>query len=151
MTTRNSSYKTDKQNLNLIFSGFKEWDSQLNYFYYFVPHLLSYLTEVLDQYLLKKKILTLKKFKERKFLRLIGQMLQHDQFDEKSVSGKSTINTLANKIKLTCKNCKRKNQLFKSDLHSLVHEDYILCKYCLHDLLRETDSMRELINKMIKK
>lgn len=151
VTTRNSSYRTEKQNLNFIFSGYDEWDSQLNYFYHFVPHLLYYMTEITDQYLLEKKILTAKKFKERKFLRLLGQMLQHDQFDEKSYKGKSIVNKATKQLKVTCKNCKRINHLFKSDIYYLVHDDYLFCKFCLQDLLRETNSFNEMINKLITK
>ncbi|MGD9994849.1 MAG: hypothetical protein AB7S69_16235 [Salinivirgaceae bacterium] len=151
VTTRNSSYKTENQNLNMIFSGFDEWDSQLAYFYYFVPLLLFYMTEIIDQYLLEKKIITLKKFKERKFFRLLGQMLQHDQFDEKSLKGKTTINSLVKNLKVKCKNCNKVNQLYKSDLYYIVHEDYLLCKHCLSDLIYETDSLREMISKLIQK
>lgn len=151
VTTRKTSYKTENQNLNFVFSGIEELDTQLQYFYYFVPTLLYYLTEVVDQYLLSKKVLTLYNFKERKFLRLMGQMLQHDQFDEKSIKGKSSLNKIVNELHVKCKNCKRKNQFYKSDIYSLVHDEYILCKFCLHDLFLETESMKEMIRNVIKK
>lgn len=146
VTTRNSSYKTNNQNLNFIFSGYNEWDSQLNYFYYYIPYLLFYMLEIIDQYLLDKKIITLKIFKERKFIRLQGIILQYEQFSKSKSSS-----TLAKELKVKCNNCNKKNQLYKSDLFTLVNDDYILCKFCLRDLFRETKSMDKIINKLIKK
>ncbi|RLK02243.1 hypothetical protein [Tenacibaculum discolor] len=151
VTTRNPSYKTERQNLNLIFSGEEEWSEQLDYFYYFVPVLLYYFTEVVDSYVLRKKIITKRKLTERKFLRLIGQLMLHDQFNEKSIKGKSALNNISKVLKVKCKNCNRINQLFKSDLFNLVSEDYILCKFCLLDLYRETESLNELMTNFLKK
>lgn len=151
VTTRNLSYKTLNQNFNFIFSGVDEWNSQLQYFYYFVPYLLFYSVEIIDQYLLEKKIITLKKFKERKFIRFLGQILQHDQFDDKSYKGKSSMSKFFKDLKVTCKNCNRVNQIFKSDAYYIASENYLLCKFCLQDLLSETNSFRKIINTMISK
>lgn len=150
VTTRHSSYKTTSRNLNMIFSRYEEWDSQLSYFYFLVPYLLFYMTEVVDQYLVEKKVITSAQLRERKFKRLIGQMLQHDQFDEKSIKGKSLLNKITKNMKVKCLNCNRVNQLFKSDLFNLVAEDYILCKHCLSDLVYETNSMKTVYSQLFK-
>ena len=60
VTTRHAEFRTESNNLNLIFSGFEEYDSQLNYFYDFVPYILLYTTEIVYQYLLQKKSISLK-------------------------------------------------------------------------------------------
>jgi hypothetical protein len=151
VTTRNPSYKTEKQNLNLIFSGEEQWTEQLDYFYYFVPTLLYYLVEVVDSFVLRKKIITKQKLSERKFLRLIGQLMLHDQYNEESKKGKTDLNKISKVLKVKCKNCNRMNQLFKSDLFNLVSEDNILCKFCLLDLYRETESLDELMTNFLKK
>ena len=151
VTTRNPSYKTEKQSMNFLFSDFETWDSHLSYFYYYIPILLYYTTELVDQYLLEKKILKLKKFKERKFLRLFGQILLHDMSDEKSSKGKSLANKVTKGLKVKCKSCNRINPLFKSDIFYMISEKYILCKFCLRDLLYETDSMRQMMSTIIKR
>ena len=151
VTTRNPSYKTQKQNLNLIFSGEKEWKEQLDYFYYFIPILLYYLVEVVDNLVFRKKIITKQKLSERKFLRLIGQLMLHEQFHIESKKGKTALNRISKSLKVKCKNCNRMNQLFKSDLFNLINEDHILCKFCLMDLYKETESMKDLITNFLKK
>lgn len=150
VTTRHAEFKTESTNLNLIFSGYEDYESQLDYFYYFLPHILLYAVEIIDQQLLEKKIITLKKFKKRKFLRLMTQMIHHDTFDEKSLTGKSSINKLINTIKVKCLNCNKVNQLYKSDLFWLVQNHCILCKHCLIDLYFDSNSLDEFINKTIK-
>ena len=61
---------------------------------------------------------------------------------------------MANKItkllKVKCKNCNKINQIYKSDLFSLIHNNYIHCKHCLVDLHSESNSLEEAINKIIK-
>ncbi len=141
VTTRYSNSKTEKNNLNFIFSLDKEWESQLHYFYYYLPLMLFYTTEVVDQLHLNKNIVDDKVFKKRKFYRLIGQMVQFDQFDEKSTEGQSKINSLATTLKIRCNECNKINRLFKSDLYILARNKYILCKYCLIDLFGESKSM----------
>lgn len=150
VTTRYSDFKTEKYNLNFIFSGYEEWDTQLHYFYYFVPYMLLYTAELVDEYLLEKKVITKETFKKRKFFRLMGQVLQFDQFDEKSSKGNSAANKITRALKIKCKNCNKSNQLYKSDLYSLINNDYILCKHCLLDLYHETNSLDEAVNKLIK-
>jgi hypothetical protein len=151
VTTYFPSFKTNNNNFNFIFSGDKERDSQLGYFYFAVTYLLYYVNEIVDQYLIGKKIISLKIFKERKFIRLFGQLLLFDQSDYKSIKGKSELNKLLKDFKVACKNCKKINQLYKSDLFYLVHDDYLYCKHCMHDLFRETKSMNKIIDIMIKK
>ncbi len=150
VTTRHPHFKTESSNLNFVFSGQNEWETQLDYFYYFVPLMLLYTTEIVDEYLLQKKIIDLKSYKRRKFIRLIGQILQFDQFDKKSAKGNSTANKLTRALKTKCKSCGKTNTLFKSDLFSLIHNDYILCKHCLVDLYKESNSLNEVINKIMK-
>jgi hypothetical protein len=150
VTTRHSEFKTESNNLNFVFSGYHEWDSQLHYFYYFVPYMLFYTTEIVDELLLEKKIIDIKTYKRRKFVRLFGQVLQFDQFDKKSIKGNSLVNKLTKNFKVKCKSCNKTNQLFKSDIYSLVHNIYILCKHCLVDLYLETNSMEDAIGKLIK-
>lgn len=150
VTTRHSEFRTEKSNLNFIFSSHDEWDSQLNYFYYFVPYMLFYTTEVVDQLLYQINILDIENFKKRKFLRMFGQILQFEQFEEKSAKGITIIKKISKTLKVKCKNCKKFNQLYKSDIYSLVHNHYVLCKYCLIDLFNESESMDKLIDKMIK-
>ena len=150
VTTRNPSYKTENQNMNFIFSGFDEWETQLVYFYYFLPYLLYYATEIIDQYLFEKKIITKPTLKERKFYRIIGQLLHHDRFNIKSLKGKSIKNIMEMPNEVKCLNCNNINQLFKSDYFNIVHNDYLLCKYCLTDLIYESKSVKPLIAKFIK-
>lgn len=150
VTTRHSEFKTESNNLNFVFSNQEDWDTQLHYFYYFVPYMLLYTTEVVDQYLLEKKIIGIKTYKKRKFMRLIGQVLQFDQFDRKSRKGNSMANKITKLLKVKCKSCNKTNQLFKSDLFSLIHHNYVLCKHCLIDLYAESNSLDIAINKIIK-
>jgi hypothetical protein len=149
VTTRHPVFKTEKQNLNFIFSGLEEWDSQHQHYYYFIPYLLFYTAEVIDKYLLEKKIITLKYYKKRKFYRFICQIIQHDQFDEKSLKGKSPANRIFQAIKVKCKNCNKQNQLYKSDFYSLIQNNYILCKHCLVDLYYESESMNHQFEKFL--
>jgi hypothetical protein len=149
VTNRHSSYLTESQNMNFIFSSFDEWDTQLEYIYYFLPYLLYYTTELIDEYLLKKKLITKKAYNSRKFFRLIGQLLQQNQFD-KEPKGKKGVNEIVKFFKIKCKDCKKLNQLFVSDLFCLVHHDYLLCKHCLSDLKHETKSFEDIISKFMK-
>lgn len=150
VTTRHTEFKTEKNNFNFIFSGEEEWGSQLEYFYYFLPYILFYTTEIIDQYFFEKKILSKKEFQKRKFLRLFGQVILFDQFDDKSTKGISLANKITRGLKIKCKHCNKINQIYKSDLYTLVHNHYILCKHCLLDLFNETKSFDEAINKLIK-
>ena len=150
VTTRHSEFKTERNNLNYIFSGYDEWESQLDYLYYFLPYILFYTTEIVDQLLLERKLINIKTFKRRKFLRLFGQLLHFDQHDKKSTKGISTINKISKVLVVKCKSCNKKNQLYKSDMYSLVHKNYILCKHCLVDLYIENNSLEELFDKIIK-
>ncbi|MEP3386816.1 MAG: hypothetical protein ABJO02_01430 [Reichenbachiella sp.] len=149
VTTRHASFKTEKQNLNFIFSDFDDWDNQLSYIYYFLPFLLNYSLEVIDAFLYHKKVIIRKLYKERKFYRFMALILHFDQFNKKSLKGRSEINTLLGKLKVECKACKRVNKIFKSDIYHYVHEDYLLCKHCLVDMVYESDSLRSLMNKMV--
>lgn len=150
VTTRYSEFRTESNNLNFIFSTYNEWNSQLDYFYYYVPYMLLYTIEIIDQLLLNKKIINKKVYKKRKFIRLFGQILQFEQFEERSKKGRSIINKLSRSLKIKCENCNKTNQLFKSDIYSLVYNNSILCKYCLINLSDESKSMEEAINKIIK-
>jgi len=142
VTTRNSSYRTDSLNLNLIFSNNEDWEDQLQYFYYYVPYLLTYLLEVVDTYFFEKEIMDKDMLIERKFLRMISQMFMVGQSDEEAV-GRKALLTIANKIKVKCSSCEKLNSLYFSDFFGVIQFDYILCKHCLADLLRETDSMKD--------
>jgi len=147
VTTRHPDFRTNANNLNLIFSGFDEWNSQLGHYYFFMPHLLFYAAEVIDKYLLEKKIITLKNYKKRRFYRLIGQLLRHDQGDKKSISGNSSSNKIVRYMKMKCKSCNKTNQLYKSDLFTLINNNHILCKHCLINLFSENNSLDITINK----
>ncbi|MGI9526327.1 MAG: hypothetical protein ACR2MS_04360 [Weeksellaceae bacterium] len=149
VTNRNASYRTENLNLNFIFSSYRDWENLLQYYYSYVPYLLSYFVECSDNYLLEKEILTLKQFKERKFLRIMGHILNYELSTEKSVNMDFSINDFLHEFHVTCQNCQHENQIFKSDILSLVNNDYIMCKYCLLDLFRETNSMDEIINEII--
>lgn len=140
VTTRHAGFKTVSNDFNFVFSTPEDWEDQLQYFYYFVPYVLFYAVEIIDQYLLEKKILTLKEARKRKFKRMVGQMQHFDMHNDKNYIGK-----LAKLLKVKCKKCNKSNQLFKSDLFSLTHNGYILCKHCLYDLFSETNSMDQIV------
>jgi hypothetical protein len=149
VTTRHPNFKTESLNLNFIFSGYDDWEMQLDHYYYFFPYILFYTTEVIDRYLFEKKMITSKKYKKRKFFRLISQILIHDQFDEKSLKGNSSANKISRKLKIKCKSCEKTNQLHKSDLYTLVKSNYLLCKHCLTDLYHENNSMEEIFDSIV--
>lgn len=149
VTTRHPIFKTESLNLNFIFSGYEDWETQLDHYYYFFPHILFYTTEVIDRYLFEKKMITKKSYKKRKFYRLISQVLFHEPFDEKSLKGNSTANKISRNLKVKCKSCGKNNQLHKSDLYTLVKSKYLLCKYCLVDLYGENNSMDEIFDRII--
>ncbi|WP_343614119.1 hypothetical protein [Flavobacterium sp.] len=149
VTTRHPTFKTESLNLNFIFSGYEQWESQLDHFYYFFPYILFYATEVIDRYLFEKKMINRKIYKKRKFYRLISQILVHDQFDRNSMKGNSAANKISRQLKVKCKSCKKSNQLHKSDLFTLIKSNYLLCKHCLVDLYNENNSMDEIFEKII--
>ncbi|NWL03627.1 hypothetical protein DM790_22640 [Flavobacterium collinsii] len=150
VTTRHPIFKTESLNLNFIFSGFDDqWESQLNHFYYFLPYVLFYATEVIDRYLFEKKMITAKRYKRRKFFRLISQILILDQFDENSLKGNSSANKISRRLKVKCKSCNKTNQLHKSDLYTLAKSSYLLCKHCLVDLYNENNSMEEIFDDIV--
>lgn len=146
VTTRHPIFKTESLNLNFIFSGYDEWEMQLDHFYFFFPYILFYTVEVIDRYLFNKKMISKKKYKKRKFYRLISQIMIHDGYDQKSMKGNSATNKISRKLKLKCKSCGKTNQLNKSDLFILVKSNYLLCKHCLVDLYHENDSMEEIFD-----
>lgn len=150
VTTRHPQFKTESNNLNFIFSGHEEWDAQHSHFYYFIPYILCYTAEVIDRYLYEKKMITSGFYKKRKFYRLIAQILLHDNIGQKSINGNSTANKITRTMKIRCKSCKKNNQLYKSDLFTLINNKYILCKYCLIDLYTENNSFDEIIKKVMK-
>lgn len=150
VTTRHPDFKTNSNNLNLIFSGNEEWESQLYHYYFFVPFMLFYASEVIDKYLVQKKVITLKIYKKRRFYRIIGQLLCHDSRDKKSIKGNSSAAKLAKHVKVKCESCNKTNQLYKTDFFSLINNNYILCKYCLIDLYSENNSMTNAVNNMYK-
>lgn len=149
VTTRHPTFKTESLNLNFIFSREDEWETQLDHYYFFFPYLLLYTTEVVDRYLFEKKWITKKRYKKRKFYRLISQVLFHEPLDEKSLKGNSNANQISRNMKVKCKSCGRNNQLNKSDFYSLVKSKYINCKYCLVDIFEVNNSMDELIDRII--
>ena len=77
-------------------------------------------------------------------------MLLHEQHDERSEKGKTGLTSLSRKLKVKCKKCNKTNQLYKSDLFNLVNDDYVLCKFCLYDLLRETESLNQMMKKFVE-
>lgn len=147
VTTRYSTYTTESQNMNFIFSGYNEWNTQLKYIYSFLPILLHYASEVIDAYFLKKEIISEKLYKKRKFYRFLSQAFQLEQFEfnEEDLENTSLINSIANTLEVKCNNCGEKNKIYRSDIYYMVHENYLLCKYCLADLINETSSFEDVI------
>jgi len=149
VTTRHQSFKTVKQNLNLVFSNEDDFEVQLSYYYNLVPGFMIYLLDVIDSYTLKKKLIKRYEYKSRRFYRLIATLTVTDSLSEKPLKGKGILNSLARKIKVKCQNCNKNNQFYRSDFHYLIHDEELMCKHCLRDLIYESDTMKPVINGLV--
>ncbi|MFD1604118.1 hypothetical protein ACFSJW_08570 [Flavobacterium artemisiae] len=74
-TDRNPKNKTEKQNLNFIFSDYQNTDSQWEYIYFTLPMILNFLTDLIDLLVLKctpveQKVFTLRMQKRDRLRRL---------------------------------------------------------------------------------
>src|SRR5207302_1960019 len=57
ITTRHPSFKTERQNLNLVFLNDEDFEANTDYIYFFIPYLLHYAVEVIETLLVRKQIL----------------------------------------------------------------------------------------------
>ena len=64
-TDRNPKNRTEKQNLNFIFSDYESTESQWKYIYSRLPMILNFLTDLIDLLVLKSTSIEQKIFTER--------------------------------------------------------------------------------------
>lgn len=146
VTNRYEANRTESLNLNYIFSGRPEWNSQLDYFYFYTPYFLHYTIEIIDSYLLNKGIMSHKFFKKRRAIRIFRlAVINMEKHGNQKTLNKTK--KVLEKIKVRCEECKKENRIYLSDIYSMVHDNYVVCKNCLIDMLNDSDSFDPLFEK----
>lgn len=143
IVTRDKNYKTERQNLNFVFSGKEDFLEYWDHYYYFVPYLLFYAVSIIDtivfNHLSDEENQDLKAVKELR--RLIGtiQWSDRDAQSKKNITKLYKVMTQA--IVLHCNKCKHDVKLTKPDFELFFEIETFLCPNCLSDLLITHESV----------
>ena len=135
IVTSHKTYKTEKQNLNFIFSNEEDRYAQWNHIYSFVPYLLFYAYDVADAL-----ILTFSKRKDSAsditdIRRFAGFLLWSDRYyfyeDQQLNELRFVWEELSEMLDFMCPKCLEKNaSTTKRNLESFYKQGKILCKSC---------------------
>jgi hypothetical protein len=144
VTTKHQLITTERQNLNLVFLRDEDFDSHLEYIYFFIPYLLHYAVEMVETLLTRKGILEESEFKYRQLLRFLGFTFFTEQSSRVDLTHETPIDILSGELKLTCEYCNKSNPIFKSDFMSFYLEEMFECKYCLMPLAFDEETLQLL-------
>jgi hypothetical protein len=147
IVTGNKNYKTEKQNLNFIFSNKDDLHDYWDHYYYFVPYLLLYSVTVIDNIIFKylpdtanqdlKAIKSLRRF--------IGTILWTEKTRQKlKISANKVYKAMTLSIVLKCKKCKCDVKLAKPDFELFFAQEIFLCPTCFSNLLTTHESVRPI-------
>lgn len=146
VTTRHPSYKTGKENLNLLFANQQDIESQVDYFYFALHHLLYYTAEVVEFLMQERKVVELNESNYRRLLRLIGYMFHSERETDVTVDKKPILDHLSSKYELQCPKCNSQNVIYKVDFFTLFTEKHLSCKHCLHELTEDLKALKPLFS-----
>ena len=147
IVTRDKNYKTERQNLNFVFSDNDDIVEYWNNYYSFVPYLLIYSVSIVDSiifnYLPDQDNQNIKAVKSLR--RIVGMLL----FSEKTKRGGGKergkiYKAITSSIKLHCKKCKCPVKLTKADLELFFETEDFYCPKCLQNLLTSRESVQSI-------
>lgn len=142
IVTRDKNYKTERQNLNFVFSNEDDFIEQWDHYYYFVPYLLFYSVSIIDtivfNHLPDQENQDLKVIKGLR--RLIGTIQWSGEQGRKKHITK-LYKVMTQTLVLHCKKCKHDVKLTKPDFDLFFEIETFICPKCLNDLLTTHDSI----------
>jgi hypothetical protein len=147
IVTRDKNYKTERQNLNFVFSGKDDFVEYWDHYYYFVPYLLIYSVSIIDtiifNYLPDQANQDLKAVKALR--RFIGTILWTEKTRQnlKKASNKM-YEAMRMSIVLHCKKCKRDVKLTKPDFEYFFETETFLCPTCMRNLLTTHEAVKSI-------
>lgn len=147
IVTRDKNYKTERQNLNFVFSAKDDFVDYWDHYYYFVPYLLIYSVSVIDaiifNYLPDQANQDLKAVKALR--RLIGTMLWTEKTRQNLKKASSKMyKAMSLGIVLHCKKCKHDVKLTKPDFEFFFETETFLCPTCMRNLLTTHESVKPI-------
>ena len=145
IVTTDPNYKTEKRNLNFIFSVEDDYKRYWEHYYYFVPYLLIYTSAIVDR-------IAFNLLQTNEELRAVKELRRYIAFafwsDKTPVRqpklGNEVLKALGQAIAIKCKKCKIENNFNKADFkHFLLTEEF-LCSNCSNQLLTSAKSVERI-------
>lgn len=136
LVTKHSNYRTDKTNLNFIFSDKDTWDRYWNYYYIAVPQIMAYVLEISESlFLMTTEVNTInilfnKLIRHSKYAQIHSELeplkpllsMPHDLlkfFDNYNA-----------KVYFPCDNCGKGIIITKQLLQRVIEDWNIICPHC---------------------
>jgi hypothetical protein len=147
IVTNDRNYKTQRQNLNLVFSGTEDFVDYWDHYYYFVPYLLIYTVSIIDviifNYLPDQANQDLKSVKALR--RLIGTIMWTEKTKQNlKKASRKMYKAMGLGIVLHCKKCKHDVKLTKPDFDLFFETETFLCPTCMRNLLTTHESIKPI-------
>lgn len=149
IVTRDKNYKTSNQNFNFIFSQQDDIERYFEHYYNLVPYLLIYSVSIIDEIVFSilkdednQNLRTVKEFR-----RFIGLILfsEYTSITEKR-KNKKIFKELSKEVVLTCPNCKKENEIERTDFELFFENEVFICANCFENLLSTKESVKTLEN-----
>jgi len=144
IVTSDKNYKTEKQNLNFVFSQKEDVERYYLHYYGFIPTLLIYSVSIIDE--LVFDILSPNDSSQRvirEFKRLLALLFlvdnQKDKIDK-------LFDDISKELIVECPKCKNMLSLEKADCELYFYSNLLLCPKCFNRLLLSEDLLDKIKN-----
>ncbi|MCT3802676.1 MULTISPECIES: FmdB family zinc ribbon protein [Elizabethkingia] len=147
IVTNDSNYRTEKQNLNFVFSVEEDIKLYRKHYYSFVPYLLIYAVSIIDgivfELLDDEDNQNLKAVKELR--RMVGILLFVCYKNSRSKNEiKKIFKELGESLNYKCKNCQHSNNLEYEDFQLFFETEILICEKCLNNLISTPESIEPI-------
>lgn len=151
IVTTDPNYRTEKQNLNFVFSIKDDYQRYWEHYYYFVPYLLLYSSALIDRIAFTTLGHSYDLWAIKELRRFAGLIFWTNEVqpDRKRDSNK-VLHAVGKVIGVKCNKCKTVNNFTKPDFKLFLETEYFLCKKCFSNLLNVKETV-ENINKIFIK
>jgi hypothetical protein len=145
IVTTDPNYKTERQNLNFIFSGEDDYKRYWEHYYYLVPYLLIYTSAIVDR-------IAFSFLKTKEELRAVKELRRYiayifwsneTQLEDSKLTNK-LLKAIGEAIAIKCNKCKFENNFEKADFKLFLLTEELLCSKCFNQLLTTEKSVKRI-------